>query len=375
MRWSIDKMSIRKKIVFVTNNLGIGGGEIMLVEQVRCIDRKFFEPYVITILSNPKINVISKIPTDVKFIEFNFSSLFDFISLYKLWFFLRREKMEVVITSLFNANLFARTAAILAGVPVMLSYEHNIYEHKKKWQIIADRILARFTKKILVGSNDVLEFTSKQENLPKDKFQLIFNSIPLKFGNIKKNRQQMLAHYRLPEEIIYIVTAGSLTPQKGHSYLIDATYHMKQQGLKGFQVLIFGRGELKDKLLNHIQRLGLDNEVKLMGFASTEDIMAIGDIFTLPSLWEGLSIALLEAMNAGCSIVGTKISGTVEAVEDNISALLVKPGDSQGLSNALKRLLLDEKLRDKLASGARESVKRFSIEKNVKMIENLILRS
>jgi len=363
---------MRKKIVFAINNLGMGGAENMLVEQVRHMNRDNFELYVITLLPNPNTNFLRNLPRDTKFIEFNFSGLFDFRYMYKLWAFLRREKIDAIITNLFDANLLARTAAILARVPIIISYEHNIYEHKKRWQISADWLLARFTKKILVGSSEVLEFTSKQEHLSKNKFQLNYNSIPLKFGEIKKNRNKVLAKYVLPEDQIYIVTAGSLTEQKGHTYLIDAMYKMKKQGVAGFTTLIFGKGRLKDELAEQIQKLGLTEEVKLMGVGLTEEIMAVSDIFTLPSLWEGLSIALLEAMDSGCPIVATRVSGTNEALDNEVSGLLVEPKESSELSIAFKRLIDDSELRRKIANGAKENVKKFSIEKNVKIIEKLI---
>ena len=366
-------MPQRKKVVFAINHLGIGGAENMLIEQVKHLDRSRFEPYVITLLPNPAVNVSSKIPVDVKFTEFKFSGIFDFRSFYELWTFLKWEKIDAIITNLFDTNLVARTAAILARVPVIISYEHNIYEHKKSWQIVADQLLARFTKKILVGSSEVLKFTSKQERLPRSKFQLNFNSISLKFGGVKRNRSQVLLKHGFPEDYIYIVTAGSLTPQKGHTYLVDAIYQMKQQGVIGFKTLIFGRGMLREELLKQIQRLDLTEEVKLMGIGPAEEIMAISDIFTLPSLWEGLSIALLEAMDAGCPIVATKVSGTNEALEDGVNGLLVGPKDSSELSAAFRRLIGDNVLRQKLANRAKERVKKFSIEKNVKVIENLIL--
>ncbi len=354
----------RKKVAFIINNLGMGGAENMLLEQVRAIDKSRFEPYIVTILPNPKTNILSKLPLDVEYLEI--------LSFYKLWLFLRQEEIYAVVTSLFDANLYGRIAAIFARVPVILSSELNVSEDKHRWQIVTDRLLARFTKKILVSSNEVLDFTSKQEGIARNKFQLNFNAIPLKLGEVKQNRNQVLSKLGLPEDMIYIVTAGSLTPQKGQSCLIDAIYELKQQGVSGFKVLIFGKGVLKDELTSKIEKLDLMQEIQFTGIAPIEDVMAISDIFTLPSLWEGLSIALLNAMDAGCPIVATKISGTNEALEDGVSALIVNPGESSELATAFKRLLNDTELRESLAKGAKEQVKKFSIEKNVKVIENLI---
>ena len=364
---------MRKKIVFAINNLGMGGAENMLVEQVRCIDRDYFEIYVVTLLPNQSVNIIDKLPKDIKFIKFDFPTIFNLNALYKFVVFLRREKIYAIVTNLFDTNLLGRVSAILARVPVIISYELNVDILKKNWQINVDRFLSHFTKKILVSSTDVLEFTSKQERIPKSKFKLNFNSIPLKLGWVKRNRDEVLFKYGLLKDQLYIVTAGSLTTQKGHTHLIDAVYMMKKQGVTSFECLIFGKGALKDELLSQIKRLDLTEYIKLMGIGPIEEIMAISDIFTLPSLWEGLSIALLQAMDAGCPIVATKISGTIEALENEKSALLVEPSESSELSDALKRLINDGELRQKLINSAKEHVKRFSIEKNVKVIENLIL--
>ena len=364
---------MKKKVFFAINNLGMGGAENMLIEQVRYLDKSKFEPFVGTLLRNPEKNVLDKLLNDVELTTFDFRSIFSLVALYKVWSYLRRGKFDAIITNLFDTNLLARVGAILARVPIILSYEHNVLENKKKWQIIVDRFLARFTKKILVGSNEVLEFTSKQERLPRDKFQLNFNSVPLRLGEIKKKRDEFLRKHDLPIDLIHIVTVGSFTEQKEHKYLVDAVHEMKSKGQRGFKVLIYGKGQLKDELLKQIHNLNLEGEIKLMGIGPIEEIMAMSDIFTLPSLWEGLSIALLNAMDAGCPIVATRVSGTNEALENEVSALLVESGKSSELGSALERLLDDGALRQRLAKEAKRGVERFSIEKNVKVIEDLII--
>ena len=362
----------RKKVVFAINNLGMGGAENMLVEQVKQMDKGQFEIIVMTILPNKEGNIIDKLPKNITFMELNLTGIFDLRGVYRLSTFLRKEKVDAVITSLFDANLLGRVAAILARVPVIISSELNVSEDKRYWQIFADWILSLFTKKILVSSNEVLDFTSEQEHIPKNKFQLNFNAIPLRLGDVRETRDAVLKKYGLSTEGSYIVNAGSLTPQKGQKFIIEAVRLMKESGVSNFKVLIFGRGVLKDELTKQIESLGLESDVLFMGFASIDDIMAISDIFTLPSLWEGLSIALLNSMDAGCPIVATRVSGTNEALVDGDSALLITPGSSTEMAKAFTRLLKDKDLRQRLSEGAKEQVKKFSIEKNVKVIENLI---
>ncbi len=367
----------RKKIVFAIDRLGMGGAENMLIEQIKAIDKTIFQVFLITIFPNPSINLKYKIFSDVEYIPFNFSSpfsgLFDIISWWKLFIFFWKEKFDAVVTSLFITNTIVRIVASLTHVPVILSSELNLSEDKRKWQIIVDKILARFTKKILVSSLDVLEFTSKQENISKEKFCLNYNAIPLELYGVKKNRDQVLTEYGLPTDSFYIVTAGRLIEQKGHKYLIEATKKLLDSGISDFQVLIFGKGELQVELEEKISALNLQNHMRLMGIGSMDKILAISDIFVFPSLWEGLSISLLQAMDSGSPIIATNISGSNEAIVNNESGLLVAPRDSGELTSALMALIKDPSNRERLSKNAHIRAEKFSIGNNVKVIEKLVL--
>lgn len=363
----------KKKIVFAINNLGIGGAENLLVEQVKNINLNYFTPYVLTVLPQPKINLVERLPKNITLVEFKFRGFLDIKNLTKLWYFLRQEKIDIVLTNLFYTNVMVRLASILAGIRVILSYEHSVYCDKKRWQIWVDKILALFTRKIIVGSTEVLTFTARQENLPVNKFCLNFNSISSKFGHIKIHRNDVLKTFGLPVDCIYVVTAGRFIEQKGHIFLIEAAKLLHDQGVTNFQVLIFGQGVLKGKLKNEISESKLDSIVKLMDISPMSEILAVGDIFVMPSLWEGLSIALLEAMDAGCPIVATQVSGTRDVIENNKNGLLVKPKNALDLAEGIKELIQDQNKRSFLSKAAKERVKSFSIEKNIKVIEKLIL--
>lgn len=360
---------LRKKILFAINHLGIGGAENMVIEQIRAIDSNVFNPILITLLANPKINLAYKITSDAAYVPFHFSGLFDIYSWLKLWKFFKKEKFDIVVTNLFMTNFIVRTIAIISGVPKIYSYEHSVYQDKKKWQITIDRVLAYFTKKIFVGSSEVLEFTADQERISKEKFCLNYNAIPLLLSGVKKDRELVLGEYNLPKNYMYIVAVGRLIEQKGHSYLIEAAKIMSDQGISNFQILIFGQGILESKLKDQIISLDIGSKVKLMGLDTMDKILAISDIFVLPSLWEGLSIALLQAMDSGSPIVATDVSGSREVIINGESGLMIDSRNSKKLASALSSLINDRQLRIKLARGATERVKMFSIQENVKIIE------
>jgi glycosyltransferase involved in cell wall biosynthesis len=113
-----------------------------------------------------------------------------------------------------------------------------------------------------------------------------------------------------------------------------------------------------------VKYLNIEERVIFVGKVSPEEIHfyhQLADVFVLPSLAEGISNSLLEAMSCGLAVVATRIGGNEEVIEDNVDGLLFPPGDTLELSKKLERLLLDGDLREHLGEKAREKMgKRYS---------------
>ena len=105
---------------------------------------------------------------------------------------------------------------------------------------------------------------------------------------------------------------------------------------------------------------------------SVSDILAISDIFSLISAWEGFSIALIQAMNAGCAIVASRVSGSVDAIVDGVDGLLIPPLDSVAAATAYLKLIEDEPLRIKLGASAKKKSRLFDVKNQIKQIENIV---
>jgi len=367
----------KRKILFAINDLGIGGAQNLVLEQITAIAHDDFDPYLLTIYKNPEKNLSSAISIpDWKYIQFRFKNIFDIAAWVNLYNFLRKEKFDAIITNLFDANFVVRILAIMVRTRVILSHEHNLYEDKKMWQKLADKILSYFTRKVIVVSKEIQKFTMIQEKIPSEKLYLNYNAAYLTLEDVKKNRDRTLEKYNLPTNAVYVVTAGRLIEQKGHRFLIEAAKNIVTNVRKNTTFLIFGEGILESALAQQIRDNGLEQKVRLMKIAPMRDILAMSDVFVLPSLWEGLSIALIQAMGASCPIVATRVSGTEEAIVDHENGLLVPPGAVSELTEALVSLILDESLRIRLGAAARESAQQdFSIERNVKNIEGIIVGS
>jgi glycosyltransferase involved in cell wall biosynthesis len=156
---------------------------------------------------------------------------------------------------------------------------------------------------------------------------------------------------------------GALEERKGHGYLLQAAALLKADGMN-ILYRIGGEGPMRAQLEREVARLGLGEEVQFSGFVTdTARFLAETDIFAMPSLYEGLGVAALEAMAAGKPVVATRVGGLAESVVDGNSGLLVPPRDSAALASAIAQLARSRSLAQAMGNQGRERVRqKFSLE-------------
>ncbi len=166
---------------------------------------------------------------------------------------------------------------------------------------------------------------------------------------------------------------GRLGKRKGAYDLVEAVSRLTAE-FPDMKLLMGGDGEV-EQVREHVQRLGLEKRVELLGWVTGVDKEALlrrASVYLLPSYNEGLPMSVLEAMAAGLPIVSTPVGGIPEAVADGVEGYLVQPGDVDGIAAALARLLGDTDLRRRMGEAARAKVvSTFSAEKIVPQIEAL----
>ncbi len=165
------------------------------------------------------------------------------------------------------------------------------------------------------------------------------------------------------EDAKVVGCVGVLEQRKGHRFLLEAAALLKAQGLN-LRYRIAGAGSLRPQLQQYAVRLGLENDVRFLDFVNDMTaFLADIDLFVMPSLFEGLGVAALEAMAAGKPVIATRVGGLVEAVRDEVTGLLVAPGDAAALAQAITRLVQDRVLAASMAVQGRARVEQqFSLE-------------
>ena len=165
-----------------------------------------------------------------------------------------------------------------------------------------------------------------------------------------------------------IAFAGRLRTRKAAAVLVAAMPSVLER-VPTCRLMILGGGEQERAVGAMVRRLGLGHALELPGALPRAEVvrrLAGADVFCLPSTYEGMPLAILEAMALGLPVVATAVSGNPEAVEDGVTGLLVPPESASALAAALTRLLLDAGLRRDMGEAGRRRVEeRFSIERIV----------
>lgn len=359
------------KIMYIIDSLRIGGAEELLLTVVRKIDREKYNISVVCLFDEgPLANEIRTTGVKVEFLRMR--NRLDLPTFIKLIHLIRNEDIKIVHTNLFDSNFFGRMAAKLADVPVMVATEHNVYPWKKRRHIFIDKLMARFTDRIIAISDAVRLWTSEHENIDLEKFVTIYNGIDINRFDLPVDIYEKKKELRLDPRVPLIGTIGTLTGQKGHKYLLEALAKVTKV-IPDVKLLIVGDGHLRTKLEELSVNLGLGENVIFCGWRrDIPEILAILDLFVLSSLWEGLPLAILEAQACGKPVVASNVDGIPEAVNDGQTGLLVPPKDPERLARAIVKLLRDKGLAMKMGEAGRKLVRqKFTSEIMVGKIEEI----
>lgn len=367
--------SRRIKVLFAINCLNIGGAPSVVVNQLKALDRSKFDPHLLTLYPSKAANFLAEVnnflPT-AKQHHFRLKkrSVFDFRTLWQIYRFLRRERFKIIYTHLFLCNLLVRALAILARVPVIVTFEHSTYFNKKVWQVTADRWLKRFTAQVVTSTLAVAQFTSQQQGLAAGQITVIPNPVV-----IPPPESDFLAAYRrslalTAAEVIFL-TIGRFSEEKGYDVLLAAAAASQAPA----RFLLVGHGPQESALHTKIAELGLTSKVLLINEPErAKQFLYLAQAFILPSRREGQALVVYEALQCGLPVIASDLPALREVITDGTNGLLVPVGSVMGLATAIDKFVQDEGLRAKLEMGATQTVARSTAASSTQALEELFLR-
>ncbi len=362
-------------VLHVIDTLGYGGAERFLVGLVRALDRQRFRPMVAWLTAaGPFARVLADAHVPVVGIAARGHR--DARALWRLGQLMRTKAVDIVHTHLFVDGFYGRLAALMAGVPVRVVTQQNAYEDPDRrlppWQIRVNRVLARVTDHFVAVSAATREYLHQVEGVPLSRISVVPNAIEppprLDATAVAALRQEWLRGATGP----LVGTVARLEPQKGVDVLLEAI-HLARQKIPDMRCVIVGQGGELPALRAQVQELQLSSHVC---FAGPRDdvwhVLAALDVFVLPSRFEGLSLALLEALAVGTPVVATAVSGTVDVIQDGVTGVLVPPEDPEALAQALITVLRYPETARRLGEAGRRLVlAEYTMDRVVQQYETL----
>jgi len=261
---------------------------------------------------------------------------------------LRAHRIDLAHSHEFSMAVYGAWSAWRAGIPHVITMHGGLYYAGRLRRRLALRAAVTATGRTVAVSRPLADRIGRDLWIAPGRIATIPNGVRY----VRPERSTLRQELGLGEQDRLLVSVGNLYPVKGHRFLIDALGLLANRYPR-LHVAISGRGELADALAARAAGHGLGNRVHLLGLRS--DIAAIltaADVFVLPSLSEGLPLALLEAMFAGCPIVATDVGEVPTALAHGEAGALVEPANADALAKALDRILSDSNRTSELGRRA-----------------------
>lgn len=364
-----DSSSRRPVVLVVIKGLGIGGAEKLISEGARFWDRDSFD-YRVAYLLPWKDQLVPDLETrGVPVVCLGTRRGLTPLVGWRLRNLIRSTDAKVVHAHLPWSGILARVAS---SAPVVYT-EHNLAD-SYRWPTRAANRLTYSRNHVVTAVSDAVAATVA--GYPGPRAEVVPNGTHAAADPVAtaQARQEL----GLGAEDFLVVHVGNIRPGKGHDLLIEAAARLIAKRPEVTVVSIGG-----EKFPGGLERLrrvagerGLDGKVRFLGRRS--DALAFinaADVYVNPAEFEGLPVTILEAMALGRPVVATAVGGVPSLVRDEETGLLVQPGDAEGLTAAVERLLVDRPLALKVgAAGASLVARDHGLEAMVRTFESIYLR-
>jgi glycosyltransferase involved in cell wall biosynthesis len=347
------------RVIHVSLGLHLGGMEKLLVEFAKHADRTRFDLRFVSLTTR------GEAADDIERAGWPVTTLNESAGIrmklpLRLRSLFRDIGADIVHTHNTRPLLYAAPAARLAGAGAVVHTRHGQRLGASRRQTMLFNLACRWADRVVSVSADSTKLACSQ-GLPREKLLTIHNGIDLAPFT-----------FRVPDANGSIVFVGRLSPEKDLDTLLEAVALLRQRG-SSTPLHIAGDGPERSRLERLCAERQLHDSVRFLGAVrNVPGLLATAGLLVLPSLSEGISLALLEAMASGVPVVATRIGGNAEVIEDERTGLLIPTRDPEALAGAIHRLQADPSAATRLAVAARQRVETcFDVREMVRRYESL----
>lgn len=379
------------RVLHIIESLGHGGAERQLINNLKAIDKSRFINAVCFLFDRDDLQP-ELLRLGIPVYKLGMSSQYDWRKgLFGLRAVMKEGQFDVIHTELYWANIYGRVCGrLFSDAKIVTTIHAPTYEPQilkddpnlKPWKLTLVRILDGLTGTVcnyrfVACSEFVKRSAVGRLGYRPESIEVIYNGIDL--GSFREDDSGKVISLRrelgLDHGEAILVNVGRLIPQKGQRYLIMAMPKVLDEQ-PSCKLLLVGEGPMENELQDLAHDLGVGEAIWFL--RTRHDVPAIlqlSDLFVLPSLSEGMPVALVEAMAMRKPCIASNITSIPEVVEDGRSGVLVEPQRPDQLANAVLSLIDDRERRQAMRVRGRQIVKeKFSINVNIRLLENLYER-
>lgn len=356
-------------LLIAVEGLGIGGAEVVIQRLAQTLDRSRFNLVICCLKDQGAIGeelardgveiVVLRDPSDTRV------DYFTFLKLRKL---IREKRIDVVHTHTADALAEAALCKLLSPrIKLIHTFHFGNYPHRRNPELWMERLFSRVANRLLAVGEVQRQQLRRVFGFGDRAVGRVWNGV-----NFSAPKPANLAEAGAKRPLL-VGTIATLIEQKGLFDLLAVAKRVSEKR-NDIRFVIVGEGALRPRLEAMRKEMGLDDVVTLAGWVKDAARVTLPtfDIFFQPSLWEAMSIALLEAMAAARPIVTTRVGENPHVIEDGVDGLIVEPKDIDGMAAALRRLADDPELRARMGSAAaRKAERQFTVEHMTRAYEEI----
>lgn len=371
------------RVALSITELSRGGAEKALLQLASTLDLTRFEPVVFSLSGLARDLENSLVPlfrdAGIETVELGLTGLRNAPSVFRrLTRELKRRQVDVLQSFMFHANIFGRFAGRAAGVPVVCS-GIRVAERDAPRRLALDRWTRSLVDAWVCVGESTAEFSRTVGRLPAKRVVSIPNGVRVADLEALERECANADFTWVPKPFgrrKRIVCVGRLAPQKGFDRFLKNAATWAPQIANDWEIWIVGDGPERDALRRIVETNGLANVVFFAGWRpNVPEILASADLFALPSRWEGMPNALLEAASVGKAALCSDVEGVAEILGDDAAPQSCAFGDDKSWRDKTLTLTSDAALREELGRRNRNRVaQEFSVESATRKYEALWTR-
>jgi glycosyltransferase involved in cell wall biosynthesis len=366
------------RILYVINDLAVGGAQRVVLHQAGFLDRSLFTPIVASFEFDPSAELAPSFAAlDVPVHRLRAASESPLRGFFRLERLLAVLEPDLVHTHLAAAGVLARLAARWRRVPRVVTTLHNLSDWEEKRQSPLrwlDRRTLPLADVVVTVSEAIRRAVARVQPGLAERTVTVHNGVPLEVLTARADRgAARTALGYLPEQFV-VGAVARLDPRKGLDTLVEAMAIASRERPE-LRVLIVGDGPERGRLEELARTLGIESRLRIVrNHVEVRSMLAAMDLFAAPSRTEGLGMAIIEALAAGVPVLGSAVGGIPEVVEDGVCGRLLPPQQTRSWAEALVHLAGRPLELGRWSSAAPAVARRFSLAESGAELERLYRR-